>query len=149
MTADEFAAIANSITVQTNGTNVVGRVNVNTAPPAVLACLPGVGSDGAQTLVTYRQQNPASLTSIAWVADALSGNSTALTLLAADDYITTQSYQFTADVAALGPNARGYRRVKFVFDTSTGTPQIIYRQDLSHLGWALGKYVRQDWLVAK
>jgi hypothetical protein len=29
-----------------------------------------------------------------------------------------------------------------VFDTSTGTPRIIYRQDLSDFGWALGKQAR-------
>jgi hypothetical protein len=39
--------------------------------------------------------------------------------------------------------------VKFVFDTSSGTPQIVYRQDLTHLGWALGKEVRQNLLLAK
>ncbi len=66
------------------------------------------------------------------------------TILEAGDYITTQSYQFTADIAALGPHGRGYRRVKFIFDTSSGTPRIVYRQDLTHLGWALGKDVRQN-----
>jgi hypothetical protein len=39
--------------------------------------------------------------------------------------------------------------VRFVFDTSSGAPQIVYRQDLTHLGWALGKEVRQNWLLAK
>jgi hypothetical protein len=38
--------------------------------------------------------------------------------------------------------------VKFVFDTSDGTPKIIYRQNLSRLGWALGEKVRET-LVAK
>jgi hypothetical protein len=59
------------------------------------------------------------------------------------DYVTTRSFQFTADIAAVGPFGRGYRRVKFVFDTSDGTPKIIYRQDLSRLGWALGEKVRE------
>jgi hypothetical protein len=72
-----------------------------------------------------------------------------LTALAAVDCITTQSYQFTADIAALGPNNRGYRRVRVVFDTSEGTPKVIYRQDLTHLGWALGKEVRQNFLLAE
>jgi hypothetical protein len=57
--------------------------------------------------------------------------------------ITTKSYQFMADVAAVGPFGRGYRRVRFIFDTSEGTPRIIYRRDFTHLGWALGKSVRQ------
>ena len=65
-----------------------------------------------------------------------------------DGYVTTKSFQFTADIAAVGPFGRGYRRVKFIFDTSEGTPIILYRQDLSRLGWALGDKARQT-LVAK
>jgi hypothetical protein len=42
---------------------------------------------------------------------------------------------------------RGYRRARFVFDTTEGTPKIIYRQSLSHLGWALGLETRQIWLA--
>jgi hypothetical protein len=58
-------------------------------------------------------------------------------------YITSRSYQFTADIAAVGSYGRGYRRVKFIFDTIEGTPKIIYRQDLTHLGWALGPMARE------
>jgi type II secretory pathway component PulK len=152
MTSDEFASISHYITAATNGDFVIGRINIDTASPAVLACLPGLidRPDLVQQLITYREQNPDKLTSVAWVVDALGqNNQDALTSLAAGDYITTESYQFTADIAAVGPFGRGYRRVKFIFDMSSGTPQIIYRQDLSHLGWALGKYVRQTWLLAQ
>jgi hypothetical protein len=62
--------------------------------------------------------------------------------------VTTRSFQFTADIAAVGAYGRGYRRVKFIFDMSNGTPTILYRQDLSRLGWALGDKARQN-LVAK
>src|SRR5439155_19305864 len=151
MTTDEFGKIANDITV-TNGAYIDGRINVNTASATVLASLPGLDSNPelAQTLVTYRQSNPDKLGSIAWVVDALGeNNSSVLTALQATDCITAQSYQISADVAALGPNGRGYHRVRFVFDTSDGTPKIIYRQDLTHLGWALGKEVRDTWLLAK
>jgi len=151
MTSDEFAKIGNQITFST-AQFIVGRVNVNTASAAVLAALPGITSspDLAQTLVNYRETNPDKLTTVAWVADALGqNNQTVLSALQANDCITTQSYQFTADIAALGPNGRGYRRVRFVFDTADGSPKIIYRQDLTPLGWALGKDVRQKWVLAK
>jgi type II secretory pathway component PulK len=149
MTSTEFALIGTNLTV-TSGTYTEGRVNINTASAAVLACLLGGDIGVAEQLVNYRQSNPNNLSSIAWVIDAL-GQSypDALEALEAGDYITTQSYQFTADVAALGPYGRGYRRVKFVFDTSSGTPTIVFRQDLTHLGWALGKEVRQNWVLAK
>jgi DNA uptake protein ComE-like DNA-binding protein len=151
MTSDEFAQIGSALTV-TNGPYIQGRVNINTASSAVLSCLPGLSDNPglAQTLVNYREQNPNSLGSIAWIVDALGqNNTTALQALSATDCMTTETYQFTADVAALGPFGRGYRRVRFVFDLSDGTPRIIYRQDLTHLGWALGKEVRQTWLMAK
>ena len=80
--------------------------------------------------------------------DALgSGNTSVLDTLQTTDCITTSTYQITADVAALGPNHRGYRRARFVFDTSDGTPKVVYRQDLTHLGWALGKETREQWLT--
>ena len=151
MTVDEFASIADAITVK-DGEYIEGRINVNTASEGVLASLPGLSSNPglARQLIDYRKANPSQLSSIGWVVDALgSGNDSVLEELQAADVLTTRSYQFTADVAALGPHGRGYRRVRFVFDTSEGVPRIVYRQDLTHLGWALGKKVREDWLLAK
>lgn len=147
MTEQEFALVANDITVRTNA-YIQGRININTANPYVLECIPGLSND-VQTIVSYRQANSGNLTTVAWLIDALGLTGTSATQLAQQigDQITTRSYQFMADVAALGPNGRGYRRVRFIFDTSSGTPQIIYRRDLTHLGWALGKDVRQTWLA--
>ena len=144
MTPEEFAQIAGEISTS-NGQYTDGLVNVNTASETVLACLPGIGASNAPTLVSYRQSNPDQLTTIAWVAVAIG----AQPATQAGPYITTQSYQFTADVAALGHQGRGYRRVRFIFDTSEGTPKIRYRQDLTRLGWALGSEVRQSRLLVK
>jgi DNA uptake protein ComE-like DNA-binding protein len=148
-----FSHIADSITTSTN-TYFRNRVNVNTASADVLTALfMGLGQDestaesAAQTLVTYRRQNPNNLGSIAWVIDALGNSSPICTALARGDYITTKSYQFTADIAAVGAYGRGYRRVKFIFDMSDGSPKILYRQDLSRLGWALGDKTRESLLA--
>jgi len=153
MSAADFAKTYNDVTTSTN-TYLRGRVNVNTANTDVLTALfEGLTSDeqtsegAAQTLVTYRQQNPGNLGSVAWLIDALGNNNSVLTALRAGDYVTTKSFQFTADIAAVGPFGRGYRRVKFIFDTSNGTPVILYRQDLSRLGWALGEKARQTLLA--
>ena len=146
MTSDEFAQIANGITAS-SASYMYGRVNINTASAVVLGCLPGMDPGTAQQLVSYRQQNPNNLTSIAWIVDALGASSPAIQSLAQGDYITTHSYQFTADIAALGPYGRGYRRTRFVFDLSAGAVQVVYRQDLSRLGWALGKNVRDTWVA--
>ena len=85
---------------------------------------------------------------IAWLIDALGNNSPVITALARGNTVTTRSFQFTADIAAVGAYGRGYRRVKFIFDVSDGSPKILYRQDLSRLGWALGDKARET-LVAK
>ena len=159
LSADDFARIANNITTaeSTNVTYFTNRVNVNTASEDVLTALfMGLNNNmdestalgAAQTLITYRQQNPTQLSSVAWIIDALGTTSPIITALAAGDYVTTKSFQFTADIAAVGQFGRGYRRVKFIFDMSEGAPKILYRQDLSRLGWALGEKAREN-LIAK
>jgi len=155
ITSAQFATLYNNITI-TAGTNnyVAGRLNLNTASADVMTALfmgSGVDQDtaesAAQNLVTYRDQNPSYLDSIAWIVDALGANNAVVTALKARDVVTTHSYQFTADIAAVGPYGRGYRRVKFIFDVSEGSPKILYRQDLSRLGWALGTKARETWVA--
>ena len=156
ISSDGFAKLQGNVTViATTNAYIRNRVNVNTANFDVLTALfMGANVDeqtavsAAQTLVTYRRQNPGNLGSITWVIDALGNNNQVVTALAKHDWLTTRSYQFTADVAAIGPFGRGYRRVKFIFDVSDGSPKILYRQDLSRLGWALGEKTRQT-LLAK
>ena len=144
ITADEFAQIETNITAS-SGQYVQGLLNVNTASVEVLTCIPGIGTNQAPTLVSFRQSNPDRLTSLAWVAEVLDRNSA----IQAGPYLTALSYQFTADIAAVGHHGRGYRRVRFVFDNSDTTPRILYRQDLTNLGWALGKNVRQQRLLTQ
>ena len=144
MTVEDFARIEGDITVS-NGQSLEGLINVNTASAAALACIPGIGVEKAESLVAYRQANPNQLTSLAWVAEALGQEGANQ----AGPFLTSRSHQFTVDIAALGHQGRGYRRVRFVFDISDGTPKIFHRQDLTHLGWALGKEVLQTGLLAR
>jgi type II secretory pathway component PulK len=153
MTATELGQIINDITFSSSS-YTRGRVNINTASADVLTALfEGIGVDqstaagAAQQLVNYREQNPNNLTSIAWLVDTLGAGSSPVRALLRGDYITTRSFQFTADIAATGAYGRGYERVKFVFDISQGTPRIAYRQDLARLGWALGGKTRETWVT--
>lgn len=144
MTPDEFAQVESDLTVSTN-TVLVGRVNVNTAPEAVLACLPGIGPENAAALVAYRDSLSGRLTSLAWVTEVLEEADA----IEAGPHLTARSYQYTADLVALGRQGRGYQRVRAVFDTRDGTPRVIARQDLTHLGWALGPEVREMLFTAR
>jgi len=142
LSEQEFQQIYSDLTV--GGTAYTqGRVNINTASATVLSCLPGMDISSAQQVVSYRQSNPNNLGSIAWIVDALGRGSTPILGLETGDFITTRSFQFMADIAAVGAHGRGYRRVRFIFDISDGSARIIYRQDLTRLGWALGDAVRQ------
>ncbi len=144
MTATEFPLVEASL----RGASLVGLINVNTASEAVLACIPGLTNGQAAQLISYRQSNTNTLNqtpTMRWVTQGVAETEA----LAAAPYITGHSYQYMADVAAVGHSGRGYRRTRFVFDTSQGVPAILHRQELSQLGWALGKEVRDKVLLAK
>lgn len=144
MTPDEFAQVEGELTASTNAT-VTGLVNVNTASEAVLACIPGIGFENAGALVAYRQMQSGQLATLAWVTEVLEEADALL----AGPYLTGRSYQYSADIVALGRQGRGYQRVRAVFDTSGAAPRLVARQDLTHLGWALGRDVRDLLLTAR
>lgn len=139
LSAEEFAQIRGDITVS-SGSTITGLINVNTASETVLACIPGIGPENAAAIVAYRLANPdATRGAFTWLTQVLSRGE----ITRAGPYLTDRSYQFTADVAAVGRSGRGYCRTRTVFDMTRATPRIIYHQDLTAYGWALGTRVRQ------
>jgi len=134
---EDFAQIEDAITV-TNASQLEGLVNVATASETVLACLPGMDEAKASQLVAHRSSlSEDQLNSVAWVAEALDAQDA----VAIGPWITARSYQISVDAAAVGRNGRGYARVLTVVDLSGEAPEIVYRKDLSALGWALGQAV--------
>jgi hypothetical protein len=145
MTVQEFNQIAGDLTV-TNANFVDGLVNVNTASAIVLNCLPGIGPDKGQELVNYRRGKTTNdLYSVAWVTQVLEQTNA----LQAGPYLTTFSYVYSADIAAVGKEGRGYRRSWFVIDNTEDVPKVIYRRDRGRLGWALGNQTWPAWLARK
>ena len=139
MTLEEFSEIYAALTVSDDDF-IEGLINVNTASGAVLACLPGIGEEYASQLVAYRQGKTVDdLDTVAWVAEVLDDESA----IEAGPYLTTRTYQFAADVAAVGHLGRGFRRTLFIFDTSGDEPAVVYRRDQTRLGWPLGAEVRE------
>ncbi len=133
MTPEEFKLIEKELTAS-DGDFVEGRVNVNTAPAAVLACLPGMDEALAQQLVlTRRSKSVDELDSVAWAAEVLGD--------AVGDvgpHLTGETYRLSADIAAVDRNGRGLRRAWVVYDTTGDKARVIYRRDGGSLGWPLG-----------
>ncbi len=131
-TADEFARVADDLTTD-EAPMRPGLINVNTAPAAVLACVPGIGPETAARLVARRAQVAEPTPTVAWLLDELDEAACA----AAGLYLTARVTQVSADAVARGPNGRGYARVRVVMDFSGDRPRRVYRRELAHRGAAI------------
>jgi type II secretory pathway component PulK len=116
------------------------KVNVNTASAVVLSCLPGMNLSLAQQVVAARTGNAEVNPTLDWAREVIDAD----TWSQVEPYLTDKSYQFSLDLAAVGRNGLGYRRVRYVIDNSSGTPVVVYRRDMSRFGWALGETLRQQ-----
>ena len=132
LTAEEFGLMAYDLTAS-RGQNVRGLVNVNTAPKQVLLCLPGIEESDADALISKRQASGTDLTSVAWVAEALSTEKAG----GVGEFVTTRSFQFSADIVAVDGHGRAFRRFRAVVDATTAPPRVLAWKDLTHLGWPL------------
>ncbi len=142
MTLSELELVEGSLVSSTN--YVDGLVNVNTASEAVLSVIPGIGVDNAKALITRRRSmSQTELRSVGWVTEVLDQAAA----IQAGPYLTGRSYQYTADIVTLGHFGRGYTRIRYVIDLSEGGPKVLFRQDLTHLGWALGPKIRKEVLL--
>jgi DNA uptake protein ComE-like DNA-binding protein len=121
----------------------IGLINVNTAPLQVLECLPGLTQNDATTLINYRTSQ--TVTGTSWVAQALSQSKAS----AITPYITGVSYQYSADIVAVSGDARAFKRVRIVVDCRQQPAKIIYRKDLTSLGWPLPPEVRDSMRAGK
>lgn len=140
-TEEDFGKVAYELTVvdSTTAPTLDGLINVNTASETVLGYL--LGPDNASKLIAARQARTQVDTNYAWIVEAL-GITNPVPPQVPLQMLTGKCSQVTADIAAVGRHGRGYRRSKIVLDVSTATPRIIYRRNLSGLGWALGSEAR-------
>jgi len=130
--ASEFRQIADRLTTRGEQT-IVGLVNVNTAPREVLLCLPGLDESDVAALLAKRSDTGTDLSTLAWVAEALPPEKAA----EVGSYITTRSYQFSADIVSVGGDGRAFKRTWLVLDTLSAPPGIACWSDLTSLGWPL------------
>ena len=139
LTMEEFQPVADQLTTQ-SGSTTRGLVNVLTAPRQVLLCLPNLEESDVTALIAARAGEKVDQDSIAWVADALDQAKA----IAIGGLITARSYQFSADIVSVSANGRAFRRCRIVVDASDSPPRVIYRQDLTSLGWPLPQEILLD-----
>ena len=136
-------------------TTPVGRVNINTAAKPAMMCIPGLEEADVDAIIAYREnlaaqgQDPTQVPMVTWLLDNVvqvgsDGTSVASKLTQAGPYITGQSTVFSADIVTVTKDGRAFKRVKIVVDDSTGTPQIIYRKDLTDAGWPMSADIRDS-----
>jgi len=116
-------------------TTTVGLVNVNTASENVLMAL-GLTQSQADSLITARADS--ALADASSVSTALGGGVS--NTIAAQ--MTTSSYQYSADIVAVSGDGRAFKRVRIVVDCTNTPCKIVYRRDLTSLGWPLDPQIR-------
>jgi type II secretory pathway component PulK len=132
MDATNMAIVGDELTT-VNATTIPGLINVNTAAQEVLAGLPGLTANDVQAIMAARTGS-ADLTSPAWLMAVL----TKPKLAAIWDLITTRSFQFTIHVAvALDDHPSIIRRCEVVVDRGYAPMKVMYRRDLTPLGFPL------------
>jgi type II secretory pathway component PulK len=130
---EQIALVLDRLTVATEGGVRRGRINVMTAEPAVLACVPGIDEDAARQIVEARAGlDENQRTTCAWL----------LTLNILDDtrfkraapHLTTRSGLFHVQCVGFGLPSGRFRVIEAVLDLSGGQPRVVYLRDLTRLG---------------
>jgi type II secretory pathway component PulK len=123
--------------------NLPPRVNVNTAPSAVLAALapngtPLLDSSTVQTILSTRPATTSTDTpdaifqTPAWLITEAS--LTAQTMQSLEQYITARSQVYRVQSLGYSEGGGATARVEAVIDVNAGRPRILYYRDLTGLG---------------
>lgn len=117
---------------------VPARVNVNTAPQAVLAALPGLQDTDVQSILDKRPQLTSGTqidpiyNTPAWLMTEAS--LPVATLKTLERYITTRSTVYRVQAIGYFDGGGPTARIEAVIDTNNGRPRIVYWRDLTELG---------------
>jgi hypothetical protein len=113
-------------------TTLPGLVNVNTAPKEVLAALPGLDEEIAQSIDEYRTQGGNDFSSVAWLLDVEAvGQARFLQLL---PVTTARSFQYRVDAVGVAGARNVFRRLSVVLDRSRPEAPPIAWRDVTDWG---------------
>lgn len=129
--------ILDKLTTQ-NATEIPARININTAPEAVLYTLPSLQPTDVQTIIAMRP-NPASgqptdpsYLTPAWLVTL--ANLSPSTLSSLEQYITGRSQVYRVQAVGHFDGGGPTARIEAVIDTNGGRPRITYWRDLTEVG---------------
>jgi DNA uptake protein ComE-like DNA-binding protein len=117
---------------------IPARINVNTAPAAVLATLPGLDDADVQNITSKRPAvgSGDAVDSIyltpAWLLTE--ANLTPAKLQAMERYVTARSQVYRVQSMGYFDKGGPVARIEAVIDTNAGQPRIVYWRDISELG---------------
>lgn len=142
LTLDAFKKILPKASANPPGptATAVAKVNINSAPKEVLACLPGLESADADAIISRRPAQPSDPTDFTWIIDVLSKQK----VIGIGNHITGSSTCYSGDVVAISGDGRAFRRCRVVISDKTKPARIIYRRDLTASGWPLPPEIRSS-----
>jgi type II secretory pathway component PulK len=117
---------------------IPGRININTAPAAVLATLPGLSDTDVQNILSHRPSISGTDTpdpnfqTPAWLLTE--ANLTPTKLQALDKYVTTRSQVYRLQSVGYFDGGGPTARIEAVIDINSGKPRIVHWRDLTELG---------------
>ena len=120
------------------GAELPARINVNTAPTAVLLTLPNLTDSDVQAIVDHRP-NPSDTDppdpiyqTPAWLITE--ANFSPQKVQALDRYITARSQIYRVQSMGYFEGGGPVSRVEAIIDTNAGRPRVVYWRDLTELG---------------
>ena len=129
MNNQKFGNISDYITMS-NNPKLLGLVNFNTAPKAVLEVLPGMTPDSADQVIEKRSGTSGAFQNLGNIAETVGRDA----FQQFSDYATVRSSQFEIQSIGRLNDKSAYTRLIAVVDRSVIPIKILYYRDISSLG---------------
>jgi len=112
---------------------LVGRINVNTAPASVLQLVPGIDNALAESILSARRNLPAERrNSVAWIHVENLVEAEKFREIA--PFLTVRSLQFRFNVVGYGARSGRFRVLEAVIDATSQPVRLVYLRDLTRQG---------------
>jgi len=123
-------------TTTATGSSIVGRVNINRAPRAVLAAIPGMTDEALESILALRQEDPSTPAAEqlyeTWpYTQGLVDLETMKKML---PYVTTGGSVFRGTVVGYFDGGGPAVRVEVVLDATVVPPRVLFWREISQLG---------------